>query len=67
MSQVELNDSEPGVPPEVRQIAGGALALIITIAPDYMTPARSRLVLRQEPDGQIFAALVRAPRKSEER
>jgi hypothetical protein len=66
MSQVELNDHEPGVPPEVRRIAGGALALIITIAADHVSADRAQLVLRSEPDGQLFAALLRAPAKPEQ-
>jgi hypothetical protein len=61
MSQVELNDHEPGVPPEVRRIAGGALAFIITIVSDHATPASAQLVIRQEPDGQLLAALLAAP------
>jgi hypothetical protein len=68
MAQVDdLNDQEPGVPPEVRRIAGGALALLITIAADDVTPpTRPQLVLRWEPDGRLFAALLRAPLKSEQ-
>jgi hypothetical protein len=61
MSQVELNDHEPGMPPEVRRIAGGALALIIAIVPDHVTSAGAQLVVRWEPDGQLFAALLGAP------
>jgi hypothetical protein len=65
MSQVELNDLEPGIPPEVRRIAGGALALIITIVPDHVMSAGAQLVVRWEPDGQLFAALLGAPAESE--
>jgi hypothetical protein len=64
MSQVDLNDLEPGVPPEMRRMAGGALALLITIVPDRVTPARAQLLLRCEPDGQVFAALLTAPVQS---
>jgi hypothetical protein len=66
MAQVDdLNDREPGVPPEVRRIAGGALALLITIAADDVAPAPPQLVLRWEPDGRLFAALLRAPQSEQ--
>ena len=67
MAQVDFNDQEPGVPPEVRRIAGGALAFLIGIAADDdATLATPQLVLRWEPDGRLFAALLRAPLKSEQ-
>jgi hypothetical protein len=66
MAQVELNDREPGIMPEVRRIAGGALALLITIAAGRSTRPGDQLILRCEPDGQMYAALVRTPPKSDQ-
>jgi hypothetical protein len=60
MSQVELNDQEPGVPPELRRMAGGAVAILIAIQPDHMTPPRGQLVIRSEPDGELLGALLLA-------
>ena len=65
MARVELNDREPGAPPEVRQITGGALALCFTIAADYKARSRDQLILRCEPDGQLFAAVARVLDKPE--
>jgi hypothetical protein len=66
MAQVELNDREPGTTPEMRRIAGGALALLITIAAGRSTRPGDQLILRCEPDGQLFAALIRTPPKSDQ-
>jgi hypothetical protein len=66
MAQRDFNDQEPGVPPEVRRIAGGALAFLIGIAADETALASAQLVLRWEPDGRLFAALLRAPLRSEQ-
>lgn len=57
MAQSERYDSRPGVRPETRCIAGGAVALIMPIFASHMTPASAQLVLRCEPDGQIYAAI----------
>ena len=66
MAQVELNDREPGTTPEMRRIAGGALALLITIAAGRSTRPGDQLILRCEPDGQLYAAVARAPDKPEQ-
>ena len=62
----ELNDLEPGTPPEVRRIPGGALALLFTIVADFKTRTRDQLILRWEPDGQLFAAMARVPAAPEQ-
>ena len=54
-------DLQPGVPPETRRIAGGAIVLIMPICADHMATASAQLVLRCEPDGRILAAINRAP------
>ena len=61
MSRPGKNDLQPGVPPETRRIAGGAIVLIMPICADHMTVASAQLVLRCEPDGQILAAINKAP------
>jgi len=66
MGRAELNDLEPGTPPEIRQIPGGALALLFVIAADYKTRTRDQLILRWEPDGQLFAAVARVPSAPEQ-
>jgi hypothetical protein len=66
MGRAELNDLEPGTPPEIRQIPGGALALLFMIAADYKTRTRDQLILRWEPDGQLFAAVARVPSAPEQ-
>ena len=66
MARVEFNDREPGAPPEVRRIAGGALAILLNIAADHHTRGRDQLVLRWEPDGHLYAALMRIPEKTDE-
>ena len=59
VSRLAKNDRQPGVPPETRRIAGGAIVLIMPIAADHMLSAGSQLVLRCEPDGQMLAAINR--------
>jgi hypothetical protein len=66
MARAELNDHEPGMPPEVRQIPGGAMALLFMIAADFKTRTRDQLILRWEPDGQLFAAMARVPAAPEQ-
>jgi hypothetical protein len=66
MARAELNDLEPGAPPEVRRIAGGALALLFMIVAEYRTRTRDQLILRWEPDGQLFAAMSRIPTAPEQ-
>jgi len=61
VSRPGKGDHQPGVPPETRRIAGGAIVLIMPIRADHMTAASAQLVLRCEPDGQILAAINRAP------
>jgi len=66
MARSELNDLEPGTPPEVRKIPGGALALLFNIAADFKTRTRDQLILRCEPDGQLYAAMSRVPTAPEQ-
>jgi hypothetical protein len=66
MARVEFNDREPGTPPEVRRIAGGALAILINIASDHRARGRDQLVLRWEPEGHLYAALMRIPENPDE-
>ena len=65
MPRRDRNDDEPGVPPQTRRIAGGAVALIMPITPDHTMYVRAQLSLRWEPDGQIFAAIIGTPTDSE--
>ena len=66
MARVELNDGEPGTPPEVRHVPGGSLTLVFTIAADYKARTRDQLILTSEPEGQLFAALAREPADPEQ-
>jgi hypothetical protein len=61
MPRRDRSDDEPGVPPQTRRIAGGAVSLIMSITPDHTMFVRAQLALRWEPDGQIFAAIVGSP------
>jgi hypothetical protein len=58
MPRLESADHVPGAPIETRRLSGGAVVLIMRIAGDHQMPARAQLVLRCEPDGQIFAAIA---------
>jgi hypothetical protein len=59
MSRVEKIDTQPGVPPDSRLIASGAVLLVMPISADPTIANGSRLVLRCERNGQIFAAIGR--------
>jgi hypothetical protein len=59
VSRLAKNDRQPGVPPETRRIAGGAIVLIMPIAADHMLAAGAQLVLRCEPDGRTLVAINR--------
>jgi hypothetical protein len=61
VSRTGRNDHQPGVPPESRRIAGGAIVLIMPIAAEDLMAAGAQLVLRCEPDGRILAAINRTP------
>ena len=61
VSRPVKSDLQPGVPPETRRIAGGAIVLIMPICGEHMTAASAQLILRCEPDGQVLAAINRAP------
>ena len=61
MSRLEKIDTQPGVPPDSRLIASGAVVLIMPVAADRRLTLATQLVLRCEPDGRIFAALGRGP------
>ena len=61
MSRLEKIDTQPGVPPDSRLIASGAVVLVMSISVDPKTTAAAQLVLRCERDGQVFAALGRGP------
>ena len=61
MSRLEKIDTEPGVPPDSRLIASGAVVLVMPITVSSTITAATQLVLRCERDGQVFAALGRGP------
>jgi hypothetical protein len=59
MPRLDKFDTQPGVPPDSRLIASGAVVLVMPIeAPPTLTSA-TQLVLRCDRDGQIYAALGR--------
>ena len=60
MPRRDRNDDEPGAPPQTRRIAGGAVALVMPIS-DHTMYVRAQLVLRWEPDGQMFASIAGTP------
>ena len=55
-SLIEL-DRRPGVPLEFRGLAGDVNLFIAHIADESGVPTRPQLVLRCEPDGEVFAAI----------
>jgi hypothetical protein len=61
MPRRDRSDDEPGAPPQTRRIAGGAVALVMPISPDHTMYVRAQLVLRWEPDGQMFASIAGTP------
>jgi hypothetical protein len=58
--QQDRSDNQPGAPPTTRRIAGGAVTLTMPIL-DHTRLVRAQLVVRWEPDGQIFAAIIGTP------
>jgi hypothetical protein len=64
MARLEKMDDRPGAPPDSRRIASGAVVLVMSIPMSPTTMAATQLVVRMEPDGQVFAALGRAPSDS---
>lgn len=62
MSRLEKIDTQPGVPPDSRLIASGAVVLVMAISADRTLTDAAQLVLRCDRDGRIFAALGRGPK-----
>ena len=56
MRGLHLDDSAPGARIETRRVPNGAVVLVIRIAGPALVPA-PRLLVRWEPDGQVFVAL----------
>jgi hypothetical protein len=65
MAQGDINDFEPGPPLRVRSLAGGTLAVLIPIVQERGTRVHDQLILRWDPNGQLFAALLEIPKKRE--
>jgi hypothetical protein len=61
----DWKDNQRGEPPTTRRIPGGAVTLTMPIADDVRS-VRAQLVVRWEPDGQIFAAIIGKPSDSEQ-
>jgi hypothetical protein len=59
MARLEKMDDRPGIPPESRRVASGAIVVIMTIATGSTTTTATQLVIRCEPDGRLLAALAR--------
>jgi hypothetical protein len=59
--RLNLNDHSPGAPLDTRRAPGGSVVTIMRILGDPEMPAKVELVLRFRPNGQMFAAISRAP------
>jgi hypothetical protein len=64
MSRLDPNDQVPGPPADSRRMSSGTVLLIMPITNVDGTSV-SRLVLRCEPDGRMFAAISDPPRPSD--
>ena len=61
MARREPTDHLPGGPLDVRRLPSGVVVLVMNIVGYDRVPAAVELVIRCEPDGQMFAAIGQRP------